>query len=54
MGLPGSFLRVKRTTAEEVMRYRLPFMVEDLPHNKWFNWGPPPPGAGNGRARSYL
>jgi hypothetical protein len=26
------------------MRYRLPFMVEDLSHNQWFNWGPPPPG----------
>ena len=26
------------------MRYRLPFMVEDIPHNHWFNWGPPPPG----------
>ena len=26
------------------MRYRLPFMIEDVPHNKWFNWGPPPPG----------
>jgi hypothetical protein len=48
VGLPGSFLRVKRTTAEEVMRYRLPFMVEDLPHNKWFNWGPPPPGPETG------
>jgi hypothetical protein len=44
VGLPGSFLNVKRTTAEEVMRYRLPYMVEDLPHNKWYNWGPPPPG----------
>ena len=44
VGLPGSFLRLKRTTAEEVMRYRLPFMVEDVPHNHWFNWGPPPPG----------
>ena len=44
VGLPGPFLRLKRTTAEEVMHYRLPFMVEDLPHYKWFNWGPPPPG----------
>ena len=26
------------------MRYRLPFMVEDLEHHQWFNWGPPPPG----------
>ena len=44
VGLGGSFLTVKKTTAEEVMRYRLPFMVEDLAHHKWFNWGPPPPG----------
>ena len=44
VGLPGSFVKLKRTTAEEVMRYRLPFMVQNLAHNKWFNWGPPPPG----------
>jgi hypothetical protein len=44
VGLPGPYLNLKRTTAMEVMRYRLPYMVEDLPHNKWFNWGPPPPG----------
>ena len=45
LGLPGTFVNVKRTTATEVMRYRLPFMVEDLAHNQWYNWGPPPPGA---------
>ncbi len=45
LGLPGTFVNVKRTTATEVMRFRLPFMVEDLPHNQWYNWGPPPPGA---------
>lgn len=39
-----AFLRLKRTTAEEVMRYRLPFMVQNLKKNEWFNWGPPPPG----------
>jgi hypothetical protein len=44
VGLAGSFLKVKTATAEEVMRYRLPFMVEDMAHHKWFNWGPPPPG----------
>jgi len=48
VGLPGPFLRVKRTAAEEVMHYRLPFMVEDLPRHQWFNWGPPPPGAETG------
>jgi len=45
LGLPGTFVNVRRTTATEVMRYRLPFMVEDLKHNQWYNWGPPPPGA---------
>ncbi len=44
VGLPGSFLKLRRTTAEEVMRFRLPVMVEDLPKDKWFNWGAPPPG----------
>ncbi|HZP00247.1 MAG TPA: hypothetical protein VFD30_08125 [Terriglobia bacterium] len=48
VGLPGPYLNLKRTTAMEVMRYRLPYMVEDLPHNKWFNWGPPPPGSETG------
>lgn len=45
VGLPGAFLQLKRTQAEEVMRYRLPFMVEDVADNQWFNWGPPPPGS---------
>ena len=45
VGLPGAFLRIERTKSEEVMRYRLPFMVQDLAHYKWFNWGPPPPGS---------
>ena len=44
VGLPDSFLRLTPTTAEEVMHYRLPVMVEDLSKNQWFNWGPPPPG----------
>jgi len=44
VGLPGPFLYLKPTTAEEVMHYRLPVMVEDLSKNQWFNWGPPPPG----------
>jgi len=48
VGMPGAFLNVKRTTSEEVMRYRLPFMVEDVPHNHWFNWGAPPPGTETG------
>ncbi len=41
VGLPGRSLHVKRTSALEVMRYRLPFMVEDQAHNKWLDWGPP-------------
>lgn len=45
VGLPGAFLRLKKTTAQEVMRYRLPFMVQNMKKNEWFNWGPPPPGA---------
>jgi hypothetical protein len=50
VGLPGPFLNLNRTTGEEVMHYRLPFMVEDLPHHQWFNWGPPPPGGEVGGA----
>jgi hypothetical protein len=47
VGLSGAFLRLeKRPGAEEIMHYRLPFMVENLAANKWFNWGPPPPGKG--------
>lgn len=54
VGLPGAFLRLKRTTAEEVMTYRLPFMVQDLEKNQWFNWGPPPPGSESaGTAAAY-
>jgi hypothetical protein len=45
VGLPGSFLHVKPTAAQEVMRYRLPFMIEDIPSHQWYNWGSPPPGA---------
>jgi hypothetical protein len=48
VGLPGSFLRLRQTSGQEVLRYRLPFMIEDLPNNKWFNWGPPPPGQETG------
>ena len=49
VGLPGTFLKLKkRPGAEEIFRYRLPLMVEDLNNNKWFNWGPPPPGTETG------
>ncbi|MGH7171041.1 MAG: beta-galactosidase trimerization domain-containing protein, partial [Gemmataceae bacterium] len=54
VGLPGSFLRTKSTTAEEVMRYRLPFMVQDMARHQYFNWGPPPPGSQTaGTAAAY-
>jgi hypothetical protein len=45
VGLPGSFVRVRCKTAQEVMRFRLPLMVEDMEKNHWYNWGAPPPGS---------
>jgi hypothetical protein len=48
VGLPGSFLRLRQTSGQEVLRYLLPFMIEDLPNHHWFNWGPPPPGQEGG------
>ena len=47
-GVSRSLSHVKPTTATAVMRYRLPWMVEDLAKNKWYNWGPPPPGKETG------
>jgi hypothetical protein len=44
VGLPGTFLRLKTRTAQEVMRYLLPYMVQDLKHYRWYNWSSPPPG----------
>ena len=44
VGFKGPYLTIRPTTAKPVMRYRLPWMVEDLAKNKWYNWGPPPPG----------
>ncbi len=44
VGLADSFIYLKPAGAEEVMRYRLPVMVEEMGKNRWFNWGPPPPG----------
>ena len=26
------------------MRYRLPLLAEDVPHDQWVGWGAPPPG----------
>jgi hypothetical protein len=48
VGLGGTFAKVNRTTAEEVMHYRLPLFVEDLQHDMWYNWAAPPPGPENG------
>ena len=48
VGFAGPYLNIKPTTAKPVMRYRLPWMVEDLAENKWYNWGPPPPGKETG------
>lgn len=48
VGLGGTFIKLHRTTAEEVMHYRLPLFVEDLGHDRWYNWASPPPGAENG------
>ncbi len=45
MGLPGTFLKIKETTATPVMRYRLPLLAEDVSHNRWVGWGAPPPGS---------
>jgi hypothetical protein len=44
VGLPGPFITFKPTTAQEVMRYRLPLLAEDVPHDQWVGWGAPPPG----------
>jgi hypothetical protein len=48
VGLPGAFLKLKKTTAEEVMRHRLPFMVQNLKRKECFNWVPPTSGIGGG------
>jgi hypothetical protein len=54
VGLSNSFLKLRpRTGAQELMRYRLPFLVEDLPKHKWFNWSSPPPGESAGAAVVY-
>jgi hypothetical protein len=44
VGLPGPFIRIRVTTAQEVMSYRLPLLAEDASKNLWVGWGSPPPG----------
>ena len=54
VGLPGAFVKMKETTAQVVMCYRLPLLVEDVPNNRWVGWGPVPPGPGTaGAAVAY-
>ena len=55
VGLSGPFLRLRaRAGAQELLRYRLPMMIEDVPNYKWFNWGPPPPGRESGGVAAVL
>jgi hypothetical protein len=54
VGFKGPYLTIRRTTAKPVMRYRLPWMVEDMARNKWYNWGPPPPGKETGGPAATL
>jgi hypothetical protein len=44
VGLPGPFVRLKETTGQPVLRYRLPLFPEDVSQNRWAGWGAPPPG----------
>ena len=44
VGLPGPFVRIRTTTAQAVMRYRLPLLAENAEKNLWVGWGSPPPG----------
>lgn len=44
VGLPGTFITIKETTAEPVLRYRLPILAEDVSRDRWVAWGAPPPG----------
>jgi len=44
VGLPGPFINVRETSAQRVMRYRLPLLAEDASRDLWVGWGPPPPG----------
>jgi hypothetical protein len=44
VGLPGPFLRIRETTGQPVLRYRLPLFSENVSQNRWAGWGAPPPG----------
>ncbi len=48
VGAAGTFIYLKRTGAEEVMEYNLPFMVEHPEDRLWYSEGPPPPGNESG------
>jgi hypothetical protein len=44
VGLPGPFITIRETTGQEVMRYRLPLLAENVSRDQWVGWGAPPPG----------
>jgi hypothetical protein len=44
VGLPGPFITIRETTAQAVMRYRLPLLAENVAADQWVGWGAPPPG----------
>jgi hypothetical protein len=48
VGVEGTFLYLKRTTAQEIMEYNLPFMIEHPEDHLWYSEGPPPPGSESG------
>lgn len=49
VGVSGTFLYLKRTSAAEVMEYNLPVMVEHREDHLWYSEeGPPPPGKESG------
>jgi hypothetical protein len=48
VGAAGTFSYLKRTTAEEVMEYKLPFMVIHPEEQLFYSEGPPPPGKESG------
>jgi hypothetical protein len=44
VGISGTFLYLRRSSAEEVMEYNLPVMVEHPEDHLWYNEDSPPPG----------
>ena len=50
VGVAGTFLYLRRTSAEEVMEYNLPFMIEHPEEHLWYSEDAPPPGKESGGA----